>query len=71
MDTETKPNKRKTYPDRITLNGEALKRINTWIDQVTAEWPSLIIKKSDLVNWHVCQAAETLSSSAIKSLQEL
>ena len=67
----TNPKKRQAYPDRITLKGEALQRVDNWLTQIRNQSKGVKISRNDLVQWLIERRAPTLDTDEQKALSEL
>ncbi len=56
--------------ERVTLNEDALARLDQWSAQVQASRPGVTISRRDLLNWLVLSHSEALSAAETKALSE-
>ena len=63
-----KANKRTHYPDRITMDGTLLAKVDGWIAQVSARKKGILIKRKDMVLWKLEQGSAELSEAEILAL---
>lgn len=70
MSEEIKNKKRNRRYDRITLYEEALKRVDSWIDQAEAAKAGVKIHRKDFLNWFVLNAPETLTVASLTALAD-
>lgn len=68
--SEDENKKRKRHFDRLTLDGAALTRIDSWIAQVEAVKAGVTLSRKDILNWLVVNLPERLSASHEKGLSE-
>lgn len=69
MSDEMKEKSKRTHHfDRVTLSGEALTRIDGWIEQVTKN-KGVSVSRKDCLNWFILQHSANLSSEEIAQLE--
>ncbi|MGK5085316.1 hypothetical protein WDW37_18680 [Bdellovibrionota bacterium FG-1] len=61
----TKPHTRN--PDRITINAQALERVNAWVDEL--EGRKITLSRNQLVNWLLCHHDTLLSPAELRGLE--
>ena len=62
--------KRQRHHERVTLTVESLKKIETWIDQLTSKNKGIYLKKADLVNWLIESRPQELTPFEMKTLHD-
>jgi ABC-type uncharacterized transport system substrate-binding protein len=67
---DSKEKKRTRHLDRITVNQEALEKLNNWITQIDNENKGVHVSRTDLVNWVLENEPDQLSPSQLKEIQE-
>lgn len=62
--------KRKRHFDRVTLEGAALDRVDSWIKQVESLKAGVVMSRKDILNWLIENMPERLTSSQEKGLAD-
>jgi len=70
METPQKPKTKVSSLSRVILDGENVKHLQGWIEQLQESCPGIRIKKQDLVNWMVSEKGPRLSSADLKTIRE-
>ncbi len=71
MENTKMNSKRQVHPDRITLNPEALNRVNEWLKSINTSTPGVSLGRADLVNFVISSHAPQLSKQELKELESL
>lgn len=71
METTRTKTKRQSHPDRITLNSEALGRVNNWLEVVATKAQTIKVGRSDLVNFLLLKRFPEITPEEIKELEGL
>lgn len=67
---ETKTKKRSEKSNRISLNAEALDRIEGWVRQLSDQFKGIRVTHSDIINWLVLDHGPALSNKELKEAKE-
>ena len=61
-------NKQGSHPDRIRINGEAVKRLNSWGEQMQNRLRGVKLSRSDLVDFLILSHPDALSATEMRDL---
>lgn len=70
MEPITKPKPKAIPTTRAVLSEDSVRKIESWLIQVTNVCPGIRLKRQDLVNWLVTEKGEQLSPSDLKSVKD-
>lgn len=68
MNEIVKPKRKPSNVERIALGPEAVARLDRWLEQLTAKYHGLKVKRSELAEWIVLNHAASLDDGEIRQL---
>lgn len=68
--SEKEIKKRKRHFDRVTLEGPSLERLDSWIKQVEAVKPGVILSRREILKWLLDNMPERLTGAQEKGLAD-
>jgi hypothetical protein len=69
-DAQVDKKKEKQKQDRVSLDGESLERLNSWLVQLQEELQGIKVNRTDLVRWLISSHAVLLSRTEMESIRE-
>jgi len=68
MNDVTKPKRKRPQVDRIAIGVDAQARLDHWLEQLSARYPGIKMKRGDLAEWIVLNRAATLGADEIREI---
>lgn len=68
--SEKEIKKRKRHFDRVTLEGPSLERLDSWIKQVEAVKPGVVLSRKEILKWLLDNMPERLTGAQEKGLAD-